>query len=113
VGEFTVGEPATPTPLPAEPAERDAAAGAESAVTEEPGSPVYQPGPMSAEETPVPDVRDTFADPSQRLAESVEVAEPVQALATERPIWPMVLFSGVALMVAAVVLRWIFQPRSA
>jgi hypothetical protein len=30
----------------------------------------------------------------------------------DRPIWPMVLFTGVALMVAAVLLRWILVPRA-
>lgn len=33
-------------------------------------------------------------------------------LQAERPIWPMVLFGGVALMVVALLLRWIFQPKA-
>jgi hypothetical protein len=28
-----------------------------------------------------------------------------------RPIWPMVLFAGVALVVAAGLMRWILAPR--
>ena len=32
--------------------------------------------------------------------------------AAERSVWPMVLFAGVALMVAAALLRWIMVPRT-
>jgi hypothetical protein len=35
-----------------------------------------------------------------------------QRLPAERSIWPMVLFTGVALMVAAALLRWILVPRA-
>jgi anti-sigma factor RsiW len=35
-----------------------------------------------------------------------------EALAAERSIWPMVLFTGVAIMVAAALLRWILVPRA-
>lgn len=34
-------------------------------------------------------------------------------LPTERPIWPMLLFAGVALIVLMVMLRWILAPRAA
>jgi len=34
------------------------------------------------------------------------------ALSEERSPWPMVLFSGVALMIAAALLRWILVPRA-
>jgi len=34
------------------------------------------------------------------------------ALTVERSPWPMVLFSGVALMIAALLLRWILVPRA-
>ena len=40
------------------------------------------------------------SDEAQRLAEP------------DRPIWPMVLFSGVALIVVMVLLRWILAPRA-
>jgi hypothetical protein len=33
-------------------------------------------------------------------------------LNAERSPWPMVLFAGVALMIAALVLRWILVPRA-
>jgi hypothetical protein len=117
---FTAAELTTPTPA-AVPAERDAPAGAEgaatdsAAATEEPVSPVYQSAPDSADEEPAPELLAATADPSATSAASaVDVLEPDAELAAERrPIWPMLLFSGVALMVAAVVLRWIFQPRPA
>jgi hypothetical protein len=34
------------------------------------------------------------------------------ATSEERSVWPMVLFTGVALMVAAALLRWILAPRA-
>jgi hypothetical protein len=36
----------------------------------------------------------------------------LQPLTAERSIWPMVLFAGVAVMIAAALLRWILQPRT-
>jgi len=30
----------------------------------------------------------------------------------ERPIWPMLLFAGIAIMIAAALLRWILAPRA-
>lgn len=39
-------------------------------------------------------------------------AAPPDAFAAERSPWPMVLFVGVALMVAAALLRWILVPRA-
>ena len=36
-----------------------------------------------------------------------------EAALTERSVWPMLLFTGVAIMVAAALLRWIFVPRVA
>jgi hypothetical protein len=34
------------------------------------------------------------------------------AFGADRPVWPMLLFAGVALMIAAVLLRWILAPRA-
>jgi hypothetical protein len=48
------------------------------------------------------DVRDDGDDASTRLS----------AAPAERSPWPMVLFTGVALMVAAALLRWILVPRA-
>lgn len=45
----------------------------------------------------------------------VEGGEPSDGLTTlpaERSVWPMVLFTGIALMVAAALLRWILVPRA-
>jgi hypothetical protein len=30
----------------------------------------------------------------------------------ERPIWPMLLFAGIAILVGASLLRWILVPRA-
>jgi anti-sigma factor RsiW len=35
-----------------------------------------------------------------------------EALVEERSIWPMLLFTGVAIMIAAALLRWILVPRA-
>lgn len=116
---FTAAELTTPTPS-GDSAARDAAAGAESAATEsaatqEPLSPAYQSGPESVDDVPTPALLEAAEDPpATSAADAVELADPDAPLAAQRrPIWPMLLFSGVALMIAAVVLRWIFQPRSA
>lgn len=39
--------------------------------------------------------------------------ESLQDAAAERSPWPMVLFGGVALMIAAALMRWILAPRAA
>jgi hypothetical protein len=49
------------------------------------------------------------ADPS---AEDPSAAARVADLPAERSPWPMVLFSGVALVIAALLLRWILVPRA-
>jgi hypothetical protein len=35
-----------------------------------------------------------------------------EAFLEERSIWPMLLFAGVAIMIAAALLRWILAPRA-
>jgi hypothetical protein len=30
----------------------------------------------------------------------------------DRPLWPMLIFAGVAIMIAAALLRWILAPRA-
>ena len=37
---------------------------------------------------------------------------PLDSLVAERSSWPMVLFAGIALIIAALVLRWILVPRA-
>ncbi|MBA2264383.1 MAG: hypothetical protein H0W10_06960 [Chloroflexi bacterium] len=44
--------------------------------------------------------------------ESDRESEALTRLAAERSPWPMVLFTGIALMVAAALLRWILVPRA-
>ena len=133
---FTAAELLTPTPAAEAPAP-DAAAGAEGAATDQPETQPYQVGPLSADETADPDLLDRMTEEQPaRVAPPVEragpqdpradtasgdasagdraaSAEPATDVAADRPIWPMLLFSGVALMVAALILRWIFQPRPA
>lgn len=52
----------------------------------------------------------------QRAVESMAGADqsegPASVEMTDRPIWPMVLFTGVALIVVMVLLRWILVPRT-
>jgi hypothetical protein len=48
----------------------------------------------------------------ERLAEDDGADSQVSAVGAERSPWPMVLFTGVALMIAAALLRWILAPRA-
>jgi hypothetical protein len=41
-----------------------------------------------------------------------DAASPPTTIGAERSPWPMVLFAGVALMIGALVLRWILVPRA-
>ena len=65
-----------------------------------------EPDVQAAEQNPVPsDDASTFGfeDPDQASRETFTV---------ERSPWPMVLFAGVALMIGALLLRWILVPRA-
>jgi hypothetical protein len=44
--------------------------------------------------------------------DAADDGEALTALPAERSPWPMVLFSGVALLVVALLLRWIVVPRA-
>ena len=55
--------------------------------------------PLQSEDAAAPDA-DTGSD-TERLVVS-----------DDRPIWPMLLFAGVAIMIAAALLRWILAPRA-
>ena len=55
------------------------------------------------------DAQRTLSAPSDDAAESSGAASQLPA---ERSPWPMVLFTGVALMIAAALLRWILVPRA-
>jgi hypothetical protein len=49
------------------------------------------------------------ADPS---GDAFALESTREALTTERSPWPMVLFAGVAVMIGALLLRWILVPRA-
>jgi hypothetical protein len=55
--------------------------------------------PLQSEDAAAPDADN--GDDAQRLS-----------LTDGRPVWPMLLFAGVALMIAAPLLRWILAPRA-
>ena len=56
--------------------------------------------PLQSQESAAPPAEQDGAD-SQRLSVS-----------EGRPIWPMLLFAGVAIMIAAALMRWILAPRA-
>ena len=121
--------------LPAgEPAQSEAAAGApeaEAAASNAPDAfaaseaPLFGPGAdasavdRSAEDLATPTVTDPGvqaeeepSDDQSTLGFEDSDQASREALTTERSPWPMVLFSGVALMIAALLLRWILVPRA-
>ena len=56
---------------------------------------------------------DSETNPQPEASEDAFVTRGLdQQLPAERSIWPMLLFGGVALMVAAALLRWILVPRA-
>jgi hypothetical protein len=75
-------------------------------------------GGAGAQATPQPSF-ETFAAPTADAGAAV-AEDPTRASGdtfgadapAERSIWPMVLFAGLALIVAAVLGRWIFAPRA-
>jgi len=79
-----------------------AAGGAKSSSTPAPAE-----AGESASESPA--ARALSASPSP-AADRVNVFEPPPS--TPRSLWPMVLFAGVALILATLLLRWIVQPRA-
>ena len=63
--------------------------------------------PLSSEAAGGTDVNDYARESGTDEDQSLD------AIAAERSPWPMVLFTGIALMVGALLLRWILVPRSA
>jgi hypothetical protein len=68
------------------------------------------------DETPVPqtvamDSPEAAGETPEARPESPRDSTASEPLSAERSPWPMVLFSGVALMAGAVLLRWILAPR--
>lgn len=86
------------------------------------------PGAAASGETRQADATDLATPPSSDSFVAAEDEEPSddqstlgfdepdqasrEALTVERSPWPMVLFGGVALMIAALLLRWILVPRA-
>jgi hypothetical protein len=60
------------------------------------------------------DLADETAAPDEEVAAGGEElgAATDRQLPAERSPWPMVLFTGIALIVAAVLLRWVLVPRA-
>jgi hypothetical protein len=81
-----------------------AAASAEDRAAQDLTPTVSEPGVQSAEHESSDDPSTLgFEDPDQTSRETLTV---------ERSPWPMVLFTGVALMIGALLLRWILVPRA-
>jgi hypothetical protein len=96
---------ATPSPSSSPNSEYPAAAAGGSKSS---GTPAPAEAGDSASETPA--ARALSASPSP-TADRVNVFEQSPP-STPRSLWPMVLFAGVALIVATLLLRWIIQPRA-
>lgn len=70
-------------------------------------------GDMESAASPTAAERDVDAvDEQSGSSDNGDVSALEQAAPAERSPWPMVLFAGVALMVGAVLLRWILAPRA-
>ena len=113
--------PAT-TQYGASSAPRDAAEGATSSPSPSPNTDgaLAAPG-VSKSATPAPAEAGESASesPASKAASASEspAADRVNVFeqsppSTPRSLWPMVLFAGVALIVATLLLRWIVQPRA-
>lgn len=84
--------------------EGDGAAGEEAAAPPPPG--------MATDSAAGGDAQAFSVDESQRDSDPQPESERPSELPAERSPWPMVLFTGVAVMVAAALLRWILVPRA-
>ena len=84
-----------------------------AAASEEPGTLDYgsEAAPSDAELGPALEPLHSDAEAPVAADNSGSDLEPI-GLTDERPIWPMLLFAGVALMIAAALLRWILAPRA-
>ena len=103
------GAASTPSPSPNSDYPAAAAGGSKSS-----GTPAPAEAGESASETPA--ARALSASPSA-AASSSPAADRVNVFeqsprSTPRSLWPMVLFAGVALIAATLLLRWIVQPRA-
>ena len=103
--EFAAPEAASEAPA------GEAAGGAPALVS--PGDGVDR-ATSDAASSPSTPVAEASGDPSTLSFEDDGDAPPTnqESIPAERSPWPMVLFAGVALMVGALVLRWILVPRA-
>jgi hypothetical protein len=69
-------------------------------------------GDREAAEEPAAEPLESEADGRTLDATAADGEQVTATTAVQRSIWPMVLFTGVALMVAAALLRWILAPRA-
>jgi len=90
-------------------AEEDARTMAEASAEDGAESDSFTAVGGSAEATPVL-LEGSSASPTDESEGAEPMPEP--ALPADRPIWPMLLFSGVALIVLMFLLRWILAPRA-
>lgn len=102
--EAEASEAAAGAPSEAAPAEAAASAAITGDAAELRSSP-------STEAAAAPEGTDHAVGSTYDFAESDEDRS-LDALAAERSPWPMVLVAGVALMVGALLMRWILVPRS-
>lgn len=69
--------------------------------------PLFSDSSLTAED------EEPASDGTTAGSEEADKATTRDALTVERSPWPMVLFTGVALMIGALLLRWILVPRAA
>jgi hypothetical protein len=91
-----------------------AAPDADESAGAEPGALNYGGGAAAPTEAvmPLQSGRDLDGVTTGQLGDDADGERLSVETAAERSPWPMVLFTGVALMVAAALLRWILAPRS-
>ena len=102
---------------------RDAAAsGAPAGITGAPGG--VEPGASgggaeaAAGRSSSPSAADSASSSPKTAPSATSSPKPARAVfetppaSPQRPLWPMVLFAGVALIIATLLLRWIVQPRA-
>jgi hypothetical protein len=98
-----------------------AASGAPAGITSAPG---VEPGASgggaeaAAGRSSSPSAADSASSSPETASSATSSPEPARAVfetppaSPPRPLWPMVLFAGVALIIATLLLRWIVQPRA-
>ncbi|MGI8999819.1 MAG: hypothetical protein ACR2GO_08950 [Candidatus Limnocylindria bacterium] len=72
-------------------------------------------GAFTGASEPAPQVverSESAVDEGASISGGDDLEAPEQAVSADRSPWPMVLFAGVALMIAALLMRWILVPRA-